>query len=110
MEVTSEKLGEDVVLVKINGRFVGIEDSLKLREELKKQIGEKEPKIIVNLENVSMMDATALVGLVGIYNSVSEEGGRIVLLKPNKGVKNLFTIIKMDIYESLELAQSSFES
>ena len=115
MKVASEKLGEDVVLVKINGRVVG-DDSLKLREELKKQVdnfGKKKPKIIVDLENVSIMDSSALLGLVSIWTSVSKKGGRLVLLKLNKGIKNLIAITKlkstMDVYESLELAQSSFE-
>ena len=116
MEVKSEELKEGVLLVKIGG-YVDGSNSLELGEELSKLVdnfGENTPKIIVDLESLPRMDAAGLGVLVSLQNSVSKKKGRLVLLKPNKWIKNLLAITQaeslMNIYESLEVAQSSFES
>lgn len=113
MKIESVELKIGIVLLKVSGDVVG-DDALRLREELEKLLEKDKPKIIIDLEGVPGMDCTGLGVLVSLQVSVSQKEGRFVLLNPSKGMMNLFAITKLyelaDIYESLEEAQSSFET
>ena len=115
MKITSRKR-DDTMILDINGRVVG-DASLDLRRSINGWLAEipeeEKPKVILNLDKVSMMDSSGLGVLVSSYTSIQKRGGRLVLSGLGRGLQNLIAITKLtrvfDMYESEDEAMESFE-
>ena len=103
------------MILDVQGRVVG-DASLELRRSINGWLAEipdeEKPKVILNLNKVSMMDSSGLGVLVSSYTSVQKRGGRLVLAGLGRGLQNLVAITKLtrvfDIYEDEEEAAKSF--
>jgi len=103
-------------MLDIQGRVVG-DASLELRRSINGWLAEipddHKPKVVLNLDKVSMMDSSGLGVLVSSYTSIQKKGGRLVLSGLGKGLQNLIAITKLtrvfDMYETEEEAVKSFE-
>lgn len=116
MRVGSRK-EDSIMILDIQGRVVG-DASLDLRRSINGWLAEvpeeQEPRIVLNLSKVNMMDSSGLGVLVSSYTSVQKRGGRLVLSGLGRGLQNLIAITKLtrvfDMYESEEEAVKSFEA
>ena len=115
MKITNRSK-DDTMILDINGRVVG-DASLELRRSINGWLAEipeeEKPKVVLNLNKVSMMDSSGLGVLVSSYTSIQKRGGRLVLAGLGRGLQNLIAITKLtrvfDMYESEEEALESFE-
>ncbi len=116
MRISSRTADKDVMVLEIRGRVVG-DASMDLRRSINGWLAEipegQKPKVVLDLDKVSMMDSAGLGVLVSSYTSVQKRGGRLVLAGLGRGLQNLIAITKLtrvfDIYESVEEAVKSFQ-
>lgn len=115
MRISSKKK-DSIMTLDIQGRVVG-DASLELRRSINgwlAEIPEDEiPKVVLNLDKVSMMDSSGLGVLVSSYTSVQKRNGRLVLAGLGRGLQNLIAITKLtrvfEMYENEEEAIKSFQ-
>ncbi len=114
MKINS-KTRDQIMILDVQGRVVG-DASLDMRRSINGWLAEmsedQKPKVILNLDKVSMMDSSGLGVLVSSYTSVQKKGGRLVLAGLGKGLQNLIAITKLtrvfDMYGDEEEAVKSF--
>lgn len=115
MKIASRKK-DQIMILDIQGRVVG-DASMDLRRQINGWLAEipegEKPKVILNLDKVSMMDSSGLGVLVSSYTSVQKREGRLVLAGLGRGLQNLIAITKLtrvfDMYANEEEALKSFE-
>ena len=94
VSVTTRQVG-DVSVLDIEGRITLGEGSSTLRESLRGLLSTKNPKILLNLEDVSYIDSSGIGELVSGYTQIQEMGGQLKLLKLTKRVRDLLQITKL---------------
>ncbi len=105
---------DGVIILDIQGRIIG-PDSLDLKRIIDEQIAssEGEPKLLLNLAKVPMMDSSGLGVVVAAYTSVRRQNGRVALLHLSKSTKQLIVMAKLimifDTYDDEDEAVASFE-
>ena len=107
----------DIMILDVHGRMIGDAD-LELRRSINGWLAEipegSKPRVILNLDGVSVMDSAGLGVIVASYASVQKRGGRLVLAGLGRGLQNLITITRIamvfDVYENEEEAIMSFQN
>ena len=94
MRIDFEAAG-DVCIVRLEGRFVAGSDAeyLRTRERLKQS---EFKKAIVDCTEVPYLDSTALNFLVGMYTTMTNAGGRLVLCGLNSRMGEVLRITHLD--------------
>ncbi len=112
MKFTLKVLG-DVCVVKLEGKFMGGGDSFFLREKIKNVLSTGIQKILVDLDGVPYIDSTGVGFLVGSHTTISQEGGRMKLLRVKPKILEVLKVMNLlkvfDIYDDEETALKSFE-
>jgi len=107
----SSKNVDGVLVVSCVGRIVFGEESILLREEVKKAIPDNK-KIILNLGEVSYIDSGGLGTLVALHATASTGGSTIKLANLTKRVGDLLQVTKLltvfDVYNTEGEAIESF--
>ena len=105
------KTQEGIVVVDCIGRIVFGDESLQLRETVKKALPEKN-RIVLNLGEVSYIDSGGLGTLVGLLTSAQSAGGTIKLANLTKRVGEVLQVTKLvtvfEVYNSEAEAVESF--
>lgn len=107
----------DIMILDVHGRVIG-DASLELRRSINGWLAElpagSDPKVILKLDRVSVMDSAGLGMLVSSHASVQKNGGRLVLSGLGRGLQNLITVTRIgmviDVYENEEEAILSFQN
>jgi len=115
MKIASRKK-DNIMILDLQGRIVG-DASMDLRRQINGWLAEipegEKPRVILNLDKVSMMDSAGLGVLVSSYTSIQKREGRLVLAGLGRGLQNLIAITKLtrvfDMYANEEEALKSFE-
>ena len=94
VSVTTRQVG-DVSVLDISGRITLGEGSSVLRESLREYASAKNPKVLLNLEEVSYIDSSGIGELVSGFTNIQESGGNLKLLKLTKRVRDLLQITKL---------------
>ena len=72
------------------------------------------PHMVLDLHGFEYLPTIGLGMIVGIHSKVSKRGGELRVACPNRTIRDLFTLTKLDrvfkIYDSSELAIESFKS
>jgi anti-sigma B factor antagonist len=102
---------DGIFVVDCNGRIVFGEESLLLRDTVKKALSENN-RIVLNLGEVNYIDSGGLGTLVALRTSAQKAGGTIKLTRLTKRVSDLLQITKLltvfDVYNSEAEAVESF--
>jgi anti-sigma B factor antagonist len=102
---------DGVLVVDCIGRIVFGDESLLIRETMKKAISENN-RIVLNLGEISYIDSGGLGTLVGLRTSAQNAGGTIKLTNLTKRVGDLLQVTKLltvfDVYNSEAEAVESF--
>jgi anti-sigma B factor antagonist len=102
---------DGILVVDCIGRIVFGEESLVIRETVKKAISENN-RIVLNLGEISYIDSGGLGTLVGLRTSAQNAGGTIKLTNLTKRVGDLLQVTKLltvfDVYNSEAEAIESF--
>ena len=109
----STRTFEGVMLVDCSGRLVFGEESAILRETVKKMMATN-PKIVLNLGEVNVIDSGGLGTLVSLYTSARNAGGALKLANLSHRVGDLLQLTKLhsvfEVFKSEEEAARSFTS
>jgi anti-sigma B factor antagonist len=107
----STKTKDGVLVVDCVGRIVFGDESMAIRETVKKAIAENN-RIVLNLGEISYIDSGGLGTLVGLRTSAQNAGGTIKLTNLTKRVGDLLQVTKLltvfDVYNSEAEAVESF--
>ncbi len=101
----------NIPILRVEGKLIGNTVDV-LRREMEKQIEQSNGRLILDLTNVPMLDSSALGTIIAILQSIRNEDGKLILLKPQHAVMNVLKVTRLDtileIYEDKEAALSAF--
>ncbi len=102
---------EDVVILTLGGRLTHREsDDFFDRIRALGAAGHR--KVVLDLRNVSYVDAAGLGAIVGGYTSLAKQGGTVKLFNPNKRTVELLQMTQLntlfEVFEDLRAALDSF--
>lgn len=105
---------EDVIIVDLQGRLVlGVGDEL-LREVVNTLLAESWKKILLNLEEVSVMDSSGIGEVVSSWKLAQRFEAQIKLLRPGDRLKHTLHLTQilplLEIFEDEDQAVSSFDA
>jgi anti-anti-sigma factor len=91
LEIGKRKKG-DVVILDLQGNLtIGVNET-SFKETVSDLLSRSYNKIIVNLQNVDIIDSSGVGALVKSYTTITQSGGKLKLLQPNKMVKHTLKI------------------
>jgi anti-sigma B factor antagonist len=97
---------DGIKIVKMNGEFIGGNETDELRDALARESEAGTPKLLVDLANATYLNSTALGVLIAAHTNFSKRDGRIGLCNVSKNIQNIFVITKLalvfTIYNTLE--------
>lgn len=101
-----EQIGGTVIHLK--GQFVGGEETDELRDTLKSISDSQKNKLIIDLNDTTYLNSTALGVLISAHANFVKRDGKIILCNISKSIENIFVITKLTmvftITETLEQA------
>jgi anti-sigma B factor antagonist len=107
----SNRQVQGVTVVDCNGRIVFGDESLALRDFVKRLLPEHK-NIVINLREVNYIDSGGLGTLVGLYTSARSVGGTIKLSNLTHRVGELLQVTKLvtvfEVFDSESKAAESF--
>lgn len=102
---------DGIAIVDCSGRIVFGEEAAALREYVKELI-QKSPRIVLNLNDVTYIDSGGLGMLVGLYTSAHTATGDVKLANLTQRVNQLLQVTKLvtvfEVHETVEDAVKSF--
>jgi anti-sigma B factor antagonist len=97
---------DGIKIVKMNGEFIGGNETDELRDALARESEAGTPKLLVDLASATYLNSTALGVLIAAHTNFSKRDGRIGLCNVSKNIQNIFVITKLalvfTIYNTLE--------
>jgi anti-sigma B factor antagonist len=103
---------DGILVVGCNGRIVFGEESMLLRDEIKKSIAEGMKRIVLNLQEINYIDSGGLGTLVALHTTAHNAGGAIKLANLTKRVGDLLQVTKLltvfEVYNSEYEALEAF--
>lgn len=79
-----------------------------LREIVRGVLEEGAQKVLINLTEVSYIDSSGIGELFGAYSSLQRQGGQLKLLNPNRAVREVLKLTKMNTI--LDVRDDEFEA
>lgn len=103
---------DGILVVQCNGRIVFGEESMLLRDEVKKAVAEGMKRIVLNLAEVNYIDSGGLGTLVALHTTAHNAGGAIKLANLTRRVGDLLQVTKLltvfEVYNSEYEALEAF--
>jgi len=103
---------DGVLVVDCSGRIVFGEESATLRDTIKKVLTQN-PRVVLNLAEVSYVDSGGLGTLVSLYTTARNAGGALKLARLTQRVGDLLQLTKLvsifEVFENEQLAAQSFK-
>jgi len=108
----STRAQEGVTILDCHGRVVFGEESMLLRDSVKKLLGDSK-NLVINLGGVNYIDSGGLGTLVGLFTSARSSGGHIKLACLTHRVGELLAVTKLvtvfEVFDNVEDAARSFK-
>jgi anti-sigma B factor antagonist len=103
---------EGVLVVDCSGRLLFGEESARLRETVKGLLAE-DPKLVMNMREVTFIDSGGLGTLVSLFTSARNAGGAVKLASLSQRVGDLLQITKLftifEVFDDEQKAAQSFK-
>jgi anti-sigma B factor antagonist len=103
---------DGVAVVWLDGRVVLGEETGALRDKVKSLIAEGNKKVILNMNNVTLIDSAGLGALVAAYTSTKSGGASLCLCHLGTKFNELLQITRLitifEVYKTQEDAINSF--
>jgi anti-sigma B factor antagonist len=100
------------VILHLKGQFIGGAETDELKSYLKDISDNNQNNLIINLENVTYLNSTALGVLISAHANFIKRNGKIILCNVSKSIENIFVITKLTlvftISDTLEDAKKLF--
>lgn len=97
---TEEQIGGTIMHLK--GQFIGGEETDELKIKLNEVAELKKNKLVINLEDVTYLNSTALGVLISAHSNFSKRDGEIILCNVSKSIENIFVITKLSLVFNIE--------
>lgn len=111
MNVETTIAKKNISILHIEGKILG-NASDAFRKEMSEQLQTGRDKLVVDLMNVPLIDSSALGAIVITLKSCQQSGGKLVLLNPQKAVREVLEVTKLstviEIYDTEEDACNAF--
>jgi anti-sigma B factor antagonist len=108
----STRTMDGVMVVDCSGRIVFGEESATLRDTIKKVLTQN-PRVVLNLAEVSYVDSGGLGTLVSLYTTARNAGGALKLARLTQRVGDLLQLTKLvsifEVFDDEQLAARSFK-
>ncbi len=96
------------VVLHLNGKFIGGDETDELKQILAEMSEKDEKKLIINMADVTYLNSTSLGILIAAHTNFAKREGEIILSNIGKSIENIFVITKLTlvfkITETLEEA------
>jgi anti-sigma B factor antagonist len=110
-DIQKRKKGDIVLLDLIGSLTVGANEQA-FKDTVTDMISRKHNRIVVNLGGVEFMDSSGIGALVKSYTTITQSGGKLKLLQPNKMIRHTLKITGLlgifEIFEEEAAAIASF--
>ncbi len=107
-----ERYSGNITILDLTGRLTIGEESIALRNAIRRLLGEEKKKILLNVGQVSYIDSSGIGELVSGFTALTREGGALKLLNLTQKIQDLLAITKLltvfDVYDNESEALSSF--
>lgn len=108
MKLTQKEV-QGVIVVDVHGHLVGGEsESANTKQLFKARLEEGNRKFVVNLKNTKWANSTGIGILVGVYTSVSNAGGTVVLTNVVDKINDILSVTRLalvfDSFDNVDLA------
>ena len=90
--ITHESVGEEVDLLKVAG-FLDAHTFEQLEEAINNLFSQERYRLIVDLTSVGYISSAGAGVFIAALSESEENGGKIVLLNPTKGVLDVFDLL-----------------
>src|SRR5262245_53720757 len=111
MTISERALG-DVTIIDLGGRITVQDGAGTFRDMMQTMIKEGRVRIVLNFNDVSYVDSTALGQVVRAYTGVTRKGGSLKLLNVPPKVHHLLVVTKLlsvfDLFDDEAEALKSF--
>ncbi len=84
-------------IVRLRGQFIGGQETDELRNTLKGFAEQQQNNLIIDLENVTYLNSTALGVLISSHANFVKRNGKIILCNVSKSLENIFVITKLTL-------------
>lgn len=91
----TEKVVDGVTVIALDGRIVLGDETNAFREKVKSLIAEGRKKILLNLDNVTLIDSTGLGTLVSTHHSAAARGAFVRLCKLGTKFQEVLQVTKL---------------
>jgi anti-sigma B factor antagonist len=93
----------DVTILDLRGKLtIGVDSDLR-SDQLKQLVAKGVRKLLLNLEDVTLLDSLGISAIVGTYVSLSRQGGSLKLFCPCGRVEEVLRVIHVaDIIPTFE--------
>jgi anti-sigma B factor antagonist len=109
--ISHETIGGDVDQIKVSG-FLDAHTFEQLEEAINNQFSQARYRIIVDLTNVDYISSAGAGVFIAALSEAEENGGKIILLNPTKGVLDVFDLLGLtqifDVVDNREEAMAAF--
>lgn len=111
MKITTRTVG-DVTILDCSGKITLGEGTMAVRNTVREVLKNGGRKIILNLGDVNYIDSSGIGELVSTYTSVTNQGGKLILLNLTKKIQELLAITKLltvfDVHDDEQKALAGF--
>lgn len=101
-----------VVVLDLEGKILGGEDSEPLRREIDRALKERTPRLLLNLAEVPWLNSSGLGVLLAGYLRIREQGGEVKFLGVQERVKGILITTKLvhvlEVFDDEQEAIDSF--
>ena len=94
LTATTRKV-ENINIVDLSGRITIGEGTVILKETVRTLLQKSEPKILLNLGDITYIDSSGIGELVSSFTMAGKQGGKLKLLNLTKKVHDLLSITKL---------------
>lgn len=91
----TERTVDGVAVLALDGRITLGDETNALREKVKSLLDEGRKKILLNLDNVTLIDSTGLGTLVATHHSAASRGASIRLCKLGSKFQEVLQVTKL---------------
>jgi anti-sigma B factor antagonist len=94
MKIETRAVG-DVHILDISGKITLGEGTMAVRNTVRDLLKAGNKKIILNLAEVNYVDSSGIGELVSAYTTVTNQGGKLILLNLHEKIRELLKITKL---------------
>ena len=96
-------------IISIKGRLIAASDAEDLKQKILDLVSNNRIKVLVNLSELDYMNSTGLNVLLGLFTTIRNVGGEMIMGGTSKKVKDLLAITKLNsvfnIYDNMDEAR-----